>query len=128
MWYWCVKKQNSGGMNAKSRSRANYTWNLVYDKWPPIPVFLPGESHGQRGLAGYSPWGCKEVDTTQQLNNKKGGISYHGSRDKLFNILCWNHTLKKDKIWKKIKLDVHLHLHKNKLQMNLRPNYKKMTS
>ena len=23
------------------------------------PVFLPGESHGQRSLAGYSPWGCK---------------------------------------------------------------------
>ena len=26
------------------------------------PVFLPGESHGQRSLAGYSPWGCKESD------------------------------------------------------------------
>ena len=26
-------------------------------KWKPIPVFLPGESHGQRDLAGYSPWG-----------------------------------------------------------------------
>ena len=24
------------------------------------PVFLPGESHGQRSLAGYSPWGCRE--------------------------------------------------------------------
>ena len=28
-------------------------------KWQPTPVFLPGESHGQRSLAGYSPWGCK---------------------------------------------------------------------
>ena len=28
------------------------------------PVFLPGESLGQRNLAGYSPWGCKELDTT----------------------------------------------------------------
>ena len=26
-------------------------------KWQPTPVFLPGESHGQRSLAGYSPWG-----------------------------------------------------------------------
>ena len=26
-------------------------------KWPPTPVFLPGESHGQRSLEGYSPWG-----------------------------------------------------------------------
>ena len=28
-------------------------------------VFLPGESHGQRNLVGYSPWGCKESDTTE---------------------------------------------------------------
>ena len=30
-------------------------------KWPPTPTFLPGESHGQRSLAGYSPWGHKRV-------------------------------------------------------------------
>ena len=30
--------------------------------WQPTPVFLPGESHGQRSLAGYSPWGRKELD------------------------------------------------------------------
>ena len=28
-------------------------------KWQPTPVFLSGESHGQRSLAGYSPWGSK---------------------------------------------------------------------
>ena len=28
--------------------------------WQPTPVFLPGESHGQRSLAGYGSWGCKE--------------------------------------------------------------------
>ena len=33
--------------------------------WQPTPVFLPGESHGQRSLAGYSPWDCKELDTTE---------------------------------------------------------------
>ena len=32
-------------------------------KWQPTPVFLLGESYGQRSLAGYSPWGCKESDT-----------------------------------------------------------------
>ena len=31
----------------------------------PFPVFLPGEIHGQRSLAGYSPWGHKESDTTE---------------------------------------------------------------
>ena len=36
-------------------------------KWQPTPVFLPGESHGQRSLADYSPWGRKESDTTEQL-------------------------------------------------------------
>ena len=33
----------------------------------PTPVYLPREFHGQRSLAGYSPWGHKEVDTTEQL-------------------------------------------------------------
>ena len=37
-------------------------------KWQPTPVFLPGTSHGQRSLAGYSPWGCKELDTTEQAH------------------------------------------------------------
>ena len=36
-------------------------------KWQPIPVFLPGKSHRQRSLAGYSPWGHKESDTTERL-------------------------------------------------------------
>ena len=31
----------------------------------PTPVFLPGESHGQRSLVGYSSWGHKELDTTE---------------------------------------------------------------
>ena len=39
-------------------------------KWQPTPVFLPGKSHGQRSLAGYSPWGHKEPDTTEKLNSK----------------------------------------------------------
>ena len=33
--------------------------------WQPTPEFLPGESHRQRSLAGYSPWGCKESDMTE---------------------------------------------------------------
>ena len=34
-------------------------------KWQAFPVFLPGKSHGQRNLAGYSPWDHKELDTTE---------------------------------------------------------------
>ena len=36
-------------------------------EWQPTPVFLPVEFHGQRSLAGYSPWGHKESDTTEWL-------------------------------------------------------------
>ena len=37
-------------------------------KWQPAPLFLPGKSHGQRCLAGYSPWGRKEVDKTEHAH------------------------------------------------------------
>ena len=33
--------------------------------WQPTPVFLPGKSHGQRRLVGYSPWDCKGSDMTE---------------------------------------------------------------
>ena len=36
------------------------TWRR---KWQPTPVLLPGESHGQKSLVGYSPWGHRETDT-----------------------------------------------------------------
>ena len=47
-------------------------WSLVWDdtwirEWLPAPVFLPGESHRQRSLAGYSPWHGKVSDMTDQL-------------------------------------------------------------
>ena len=37
-------------------------------KWKPIPVFLPGKSHGQRSLIGYSPQDHKELDMTKRLH------------------------------------------------------------
>ena len=37
-------------------------------KWQPTSVFLPEKSHGWRSLAGYSPWGPKESDTTERLH------------------------------------------------------------
>ena len=36
-------------------------------EWLPTPVFLPGEFHGQRNLADYGPWSCKESDMTERL-------------------------------------------------------------
>ena len=38
-------------------------------KWQHTPVFLPGKFHGQRSVAGYSPWGRKESDTIEHTHN-----------------------------------------------------------
>ena len=48
---------------------------LEKEKWQPTPVFLPGKSHGWRSLAGYSPWGCKQSDTTEWLLSSRWVIS-----------------------------------------------------
>ena len=48
-----------------------YPWRR---EWQPTPGILPGESYGQRSLTGYSPWSCKELDTTKQLTYM---IFYH---------------------------------------------------
>ena len=40
-------------------------WEHPLEKGIPTPVFWSGEFHGQRSLAAYSPWGCKESDTTE---------------------------------------------------------------
>ena len=42
-----------------------YIWRR---QWHPTPVLLPGESHGWRSLASFSPWGCWESDTTERLH------------------------------------------------------------
>ena len=42
-----------------------WVWKIPWrSAWQLTPVFLPGESHGQRSLAGYSPWGQKESNMT----------------------------------------------------------------
>ena len=46
-------------------------------KWQPIPVFLLGKFHGQRSLAGYSPWGHKESDMTEPLSLSQDSLSLH---------------------------------------------------
>ena len=52
---------NAGGMGSNP-GLARFPWSK---KWQPTPAFLPGESHGQRSLPDYSPWGCKESNTTE---------------------------------------------------------------
>ena len=50
-----------------------------------VSVVLPGKSHGQRTLVGYSPWGCKESDTTEQLHFTS---HYHTIHLKLIHVIC----------------------------------------
>ena len=58
---------------AKNLSAMQETWvqslgrEDPLEKGKPIPIFLPGEVHGQRSLASYSSWGCKESDMTEQV-------------------------------------------------------------
>ena len=53
-------------------------------KWQLTPVPLPGKSHGQRSLVGYSPWGHKESDTTEWLHFH---FHFHAQAQSLYCIL-----------------------------------------
>ena len=61
----------------------------------PPPGFLPGESRGQRNLAGYSSWGCKESDMTEwpRTHNKHYGnhhqLTFKWFRKKIIYIQRW---------------------------------------
>ena len=44
---------------------ATHSSTLGRRQWQPTLVVLPGKSHGLRSLVGYSPWVCKELDTTE---------------------------------------------------------------
>ena len=44
-------------------------------EWLPTPVFLTGESHGERSLEGYSSWGHKESDVTERLSTTTGSLT-----------------------------------------------------
>ena len=59
-------------------------------KWQPTPVFLPGKSHGQRSLVGYSPWGHKRVrlDLVTKNNNKFWAASYWVTPFQTANIIA----------------------------------------
>ena len=62
--------------------QGTWVWALVWEdpqrrKWQHTPVFLPGESHGQRTLTSYSAWGGKESDTTEWLELDPSSQSSH---------------------------------------------------
>ena len=56
-----------------------YLLVLPGQKCQPTPVFLPGKSHGQRSVSGYSPWGHKAVrqDLTTKQHQPSAMYIYH---------------------------------------------------
>ena len=67
---WCSGKQSACQCRRRKRHRfdpwvGKIPWS---SKWQPTPVILPGEFHGERSLVDYSPWGCKELDTTEHTH------------------------------------------------------------
>ena len=64
--------EEPGGLQSMGslRDRHDFTFTFMHwrRKWQPTPVLLPGKFHGQRNLVGYSPWGYKELDKTEQLH------------------------------------------------------------
>ena len=58
-------------------------------KWKPTLVFLPGKFQGQRSLMSYSPWGCKESDTTEYMymQSKPHFCSIWSDNDVTFQLL-----------------------------------------
>ena len=55
--------------------------HILNRKWQPTPLFLPGQFHGQRTLAGYSPRDCKESDTTECTHTHTHTV-YHSATEK----------------------------------------------
>ena len=56
----------------KRRGFDPWAWEIPWRRaWQRSPVFLPGESHRQRSLEGYNPWGRKESDTTEPESTHK---------------------------------------------------------
>ena len=68
---------------------APWVWKILWrKKWQPTPAFLPRKSHRQRNLAGYNPWGHKEVDRTECTHSPKEGTSTVGGK---FKPWYWKH-------------------------------------
>ena len=96
---WCLSHKESACQCRRCKFHPRVRKIHWRRKWQATKVFLPGKSHEQRSLAGYSPWSCKESDMTYQLNhnNDKVSICVH-TISVLFNVIvskmytskCWN--------------------------------------
>ena len=82
-----------------------WVWSMCWEdplrrEWLPIPVFWPGEYHGQRSLAGYSSWGHKESATTEQIS------LYFTFRK--YNFPSFNHKTNIWSLYKNLKIQINM--------------------
>ena len=84
-WGVCKRKDFSEPRLRVQSLRGKIPWRRA---WQHTPVFLPGESHGQRSLGGYSPWGHKELDTTLQSTLMDPCIFLYAKSTKFINLRC----------------------------------------
>ena len=99
--WWCSGQESACQCRGHRRygfDVGKIPWNR---KWQPIPVFLPGKSHGQRSLEGYSPWCHKESDMTEVLNT-------HIHRKLCSHKHAWTY------------IHTHIHAHLNQSQLGFR--------
>ena len=70
---WCSSQESVCQLRRYKKYGFNpWVWKISWSsKWLPTPVFLPGKFHGQRSLAGYSPWCHKEQDRTEHACRRR---------------------------------------------------------
>ena len=78
-WHICLGHRGPGSIRYSRGLESNAEGNT----WQPIPIFVPGESHGQRSLAGHDPCSLRQSDTTEVTEHahrrKYGALEGHGN-------------------------------------------------
>ena len=84
----------------------------------PTPVFLPGKFHGQRSLAGYSPWGRRQSDTTEHTHNCRFSLPQKtkSTQDSAMGQFPLDHSYRPRQVQKAY---THTHTHRDHSQISL---------
>jgi len=94
MWLLNCSKSNPDLLQCRKSAFDSWVGKICWRReWQPTPVFLPGESHKQRSLAGYSSWGSRKLNITEQLTH----THTHNNNNNKY-ILMFNNFVKMKKI------------------------------
>ena len=100
-------------------------------KWQPTLVFLPGKSHGRKGLVDYNPWGCKQLDRTEWLHfhfsPEKHGLGVFFHLCKLNRYQTLPHCLSILLVITTMQLQIGISDYKDYMEINLQPKLVRTT-